>query len=244
MPNSENIIQIISIVEKTILRRLDTIKCPILFTYEGTLLDQLAYYFIKKKWPNGDYQLVCSVRPCMEKRLVFEVANFAKKHKTILLAFSQDCIVDQKKGVFISTVCQNVTGYIEHWFQKNKGIQIVSALLTRHHLTSFLKTNDECNGAYIITNPKQIIFRNGSNNTKQLFLFKDLFPLDMIVSYLYFVSLDLELYHLPLCYLKCYNEQQQMKMREILNNYKNYLVSQIKLSKAKSPPNTVSGDKS
>lgn len=227
MINSEKIIYITSLVENIVMQRLNEIQEPILLTYEGTLLDRLALYFVNKKWPDKNYSLICSIRPCMDKKLIEEVTLFAQMQHVILCTFSKNCEIDKKTGIFLLTMCQNISGYIYNWIEKNQGTQIISALLPDYNLPLFFQLNEKMKAGYITKEKEHFVFSNVLSNSKQVFLFKGLFPLDMVLSYFYFVSFDLDLSHIPLCYLCCYNEQEQKQMRKILITYKEHFVKQI-----------------
>jgi len=86
-------------VEAVAIQRLRANKKAYnLVTYEGTILDQLCLHFTQRVWKQSDYQVICSIRPCMARSLQVEVEEFARANNHPLIGFEDDCEIDRERN--------------------------------------------------------------------------------------------------------------------------------------------------
>lgn len=205
-----------------------------LVTYEGTLLDRLCLHFVSQVWPTDSYRVVCSVRPCMHPLLQAEVRSYAARHGYFFLDYVGDCEVDSERGQFVSVQCNNISMAVTSRLKGTRGLLVLSALLNGWSRRNFLAINSELQ-SYTLTSKSLHLLEPGSGTIadwQTLFLFEGLSPIEILATYLWSVSCDLELHHIPLCYLSCYNEEQQVLFRNKLDQMKRLVANTARVGQS------------
>ena len=208
--------------EEVIARRLLRFRRRAnLVTYEGSMLDRLALHFVERCWRPKLYSLVCSVRPCMLPALVDEVERFAASRRLPLVGFESDCPARHPWETGTRT-CENIGQYIYRSLRGTDGLLVTSALTNADTGGRFSVINESYSELYVFRSPELADHRQpGPNHTwSTLFLFEGYWPTDVLLAYLYFVKDALEVHHLPVCYLDCYNERQQRKLIALVQSRK------------------------
>jgi len=186
-------------VEELVFRRLQRYKRDRnLITYEGTAEDKLCLNFVKSAWDKNEYEVLCSIRPCMDIQLQEEVHSYAQLNGYQFVDYVGDCVVDEQQKQFISTCCQG--SIMDNWSRDN-----------------FESVNEKLQS--FSTNNSSLLAKPGPKSMADwdtLFLFDGLSHLDFLATYLKRISTTIEDYEIPVCYLLCYNEQQQLAIREMI----------------------------
>lgn len=200
-----------------------------LLTYEGTILDRLCFHFVSEAWPGGSYSVLCSVRPCMHPLLQSEVRDFAARNGHALVGYSGDCEVDHRGHRFLSVRCDNVAEAITERLRGTDGLLVLSGLLNGGARRNFQAINTESRSFRHESVPLPLLEPGPGTSAdwKTLFLFEGFYPLQILATYLWLVSHDLEVHHIPLCYLTCYNEEQQVVLRDHLIQMKNAVLASL-----------------
>lgn len=208
-------------VRKIATERLRKYKRVVnLLTYEGTILDRLAFHFVNTTWNVDEYRVICSIRPCMHPDLIAEVTYFAAYHGYQLVGFQGDCSARRPWETSVPRSCENISKHIMEHLKGSHGLLISSALLNSETASGFTSINSMYSGLFKLESHELARYQDVSDgkNWATLFLFESLTPLDVVTSYSYFVSTDLQLYHIPLCYLDCYNEKEQLRIIELVKS--------------------------
>jgi hypothetical protein len=200
-----------------------------LVTYEGTPLDRLVLHFVQSCWRPEEYRLICSVRPCMDPSLIAEIREFAARRGCPLVDFQGDCPA-RHPWENAPRSCENVTRHIYDHLQGTAGLLVSSALLNSETGTGFQQTNELYSGLYEFDTPELARYRHPSadRNWNTLFLFEGCHPQDVLPAFFHFVAEDLEPHHIPVCYLDCYNEQEQRKLIELVKNRKEEILGALR----------------
>jgi hypothetical protein len=204
----------------TVRRRLEQHwRDHTLVTYEGTIPDQLAMHFIRGAWPRHSYEIVCSVRPCMDKRLQDEVREFASEHELPFVDFAHDCRINRGTHRFERIACDNVADAITARLQGRNGLLVTSAFLNEWSRPLFEQLNTASPAFHFDAAPELAEpVAGGAKDWQTLFLFEGFFPLDIVVCYRKFVSPTIHQHHVPLCYMICYHEVQQLTILAAARN--------------------------
>lgn len=217
--------EIACVVEAVALHRLWMHRKPhSLITFEGTVLDRLCLHFVRQVWQEQDYTIVCSIRPCMDTRLQQEVRQFAEQHGHPFVGYEGDCEIDQPTKRFVTIRCNNISEVIRSYLQGRNGQLVLSGLLNGWSQSYFQAINAEAE-SFIATGNSFHVLNPGPKSEadwQTLFVFEGFYPIDVLAAYFCKVSLDLELHHIPTCYLSCHNEEQQKTMRDRLETLKQF----------------------
>ena len=230
-PSLSQVARLLNRVRDLIIQRLERYRrSVVLLTYEGTVLDRLAHHWVCGVWREQDYRVICSVRPCMHPNLIAEVEAFATRYSYPLIGFENDCSARYPWKRAEPRSCENVSQYIFDTLKGTEGLLLSSALLNRNTGSGFEETNTDYAGLYTFERAELARYRTPTpeRNWYTLFLFEGLQPVDVVWAYLCFVSPDLERYHIPLCYLDCYNEQEQRKIIELVETNKEHMLGVIR----------------
>ncbi|MCK5017775.1 MAG: hypothetical protein KAS32_11990 [Candidatus Peribacteraceae bacterium] len=209
--------------ENTIIARLQRYgKNTNVLTYEGTLQDQLCLNFVENTWGGHRYEVICSTRPCMSQRLQNDVASFASANGFIFLPHIGDCEIDDVNGKFIKVCCDNVRDALVKSLSGKNGLLVQGSVMDEYSRTSFIKLNSdlhmfECHDSSPVVKPGY----NTETDWDTLFLFDGFSITDLILLYIKRVSQDIENLEIPICYLLCYNERQQIVIRDIIRTILN-----------------------
>lgn len=201
-------------------RRLNTYKKKInLLTYEGTILDQLAYYFISKYWDLKTYEIICSTRPCMHPRLVKEVTDFALKHKLIIASFKGDCSARYPWLKDVPRSCENIGEIIYQKLSYTNGLLLSSGMINSKTQSGFNQTNKDFGSLYAFQEDGFATYQKTSDDRSWniLFLFLGFSPEEIVMAYHHFINKKMDPAHVPICYLECYNENEQRKLLRLIN---------------------------
>lgn len=229
MFNSAKMREIACVVEAVAMHRLRTnSKSHSLITFEGTVLDRLCLHFVRQAWQEQDYSIICSIRPCMDMKLQQEVRQFAEQHSYPFVGYEGDCEVDQHEKKFVTICCDNISAVIRSRLQGRNGQLVLSGLLNGWSQSYFQAINAETESFSAESSSQYVLNPGPKSNVdwQTLFIFEGFFPIDILAAYFCLVSLDLELHHIPTCYLSCHNEVQQETLRARLDDLKR-LVSPI-----------------
>lgn len=210
----------LGLFERTVARRLARFWRPVtLFTYEGTMLDRLALRLLERCRAPGDYSVVCSVRPCMLPALIHEVRSFASRHGYEVVGFDGDCPARFPWEKEAPRSCEAIGREIYRRLRSTRGLLVSSAPLNQDTYDGFAEVNTEHDGGLYLFESPEIARRRqrgDGRDWRTLFLFQGFTADDLFLAYLRYLSTDLELHHLPLCYQDCYHEQEQRRLIELL----------------------------
>lgn len=210
-------------LQAIVIQRLKLHKKKInLITYEGTIVDQLAYHFVSEVWNSNEYGIICSVRPCMNRQLISEVTSFASNNQYTLAGFEGDCSARYPWKKDVPRACENVSHHIYAYLKGSAGLFLSSGVFNSTTSSGFNKTNQEYQWLYTFEGDGLTSFTEKSDdrNWMTLFLFADFSLEDILITYLLFVSRELRDYHIPICYLNCYNESEQRKLVQLIAQIK------------------------
>ncbi|MCF7844527.1 MAG: hypothetical protein K9M03_01720 [Kiritimatiellales bacterium] len=190
-----------------------------LITYEGTAEDKLCLDYVKNAWHDSEYEVICSIRPCMDIKLQEEVRSFAQQNGYRFVDYIGDCVVDEKEKQFISICCSNVRSAIQEVLSGTNGLLIQGSIMDNKSRDEFKYANDQLQSFSTSANSSSPLVKPGPKSVADwdtLFLFDGLSRTDFLTTYFSRMPTEIEDYQIPVCYLLCYNERQQLAIREML----------------------------
>jgi hypothetical protein len=205
--------------EAIVVDRLRRFKRGVnLLSYEGTVSDRICYEMALRAWPRSDFDVICSVRPCMLPELVAEVRAFARANDFVLAGYDGDCSARYPWLAAEPRSCENVSAMIRQRLQFANGLLVSSGIINSVNEGAFQEVNRERSDLYVFESVELARHRDEANGRdwRTLFVLHGFELSDLIAAYLTFVSREIGLRHLPLCYLDCYHEQAQRRMIDLL----------------------------
>lgn len=192
-----------------------------LLVYDGSVFDQLVYTLASSVLPPDRYDVVCPLRPCMDKALQEEVRNFATQRGYQLLEYSGSCEMDFAKLQMASARCSNVTSSMASFFEGGEGTCFVGSASTDDHLLemrgitefygrSILK-HDESTGDVVW----ETLAARG-HNWRTVLLLHGMMPYEIVACAMAFGGASPQPWHVPECYLPCYFELEKRRVRAVI----------------------------
>jgi hypothetical protein len=208
----DELVEIVRRMQLIVADRLREQKRDInLLTYDGSLLDRLAYALVCRTWQPNEYEVVCALRPCMSDRLRSEICEFANENKYVCVGYTTDCKVDFRELRFIEHQCGNVGAIIETRLAGTGGLHITGALIPRtargdYEYFAKYYQSERSREAYLLP-------RDKTQTWSTLLLFEGFDATDAFITALALLPDEIGLHHIPSCYLPCFYEFEQHKLR-------------------------------
>jgi hypothetical protein len=108
---------------------------------------------------------------------------------------------------------------ISNKLKGRNGVLVLSGLLNGWSQSYFQAINADT-GSFSTASTSLHVLNPGPKSGadwQTLFVFEGFYPIDILATYFCAVSLDIELHHIPTCYLSCHNEDQQEVLRDRLD---------------------------
>lgn len=180
----------------------------VLLTYEGALADRLAFRLAVRVLTAFD--VLCSVRPCMDRALQAEVRAFAAAHGYPLADRGPPCRVDA--GGFVSAACGNVAEPIGRYFGGERGLLIVPAPVGRESRRGFAEANARTRTFDAVAADPAFV-RGARGAWVTLLLFEGFAAAELAAAS---EPRERRQHRVPVCWFDCYHDDQQRELRRAL----------------------------